>query len=131
MCWRLRTSIWVQRWRWHSSPVAQSVLDVLGWLTFLLSATYGKALREGSWKVILRSGAGSTWRPWNLPAGLLLAVVVLAGWLLALPVPPPSTADHLPSCSSHRYHSTPRERRQVRIVVFEILLTWRSFTFAG
>ena len=64
-----------------------AVLDVVGLLTLLLSATYtARAIREGSWKVLRRGEPRRfhSWRPINLVAGLALALVVLIGWLLAL-----------------------------------------------
>lgn len=106
-----------------------AVLDVLGWLTFLLSATYtAKALREGSWKVMHPGERRRfhTWRPWNLLAGLLLAVVVLAGWLLAL-----GTAIRTAAISELLNTAVPRPLVSVGkfglVVLAEILLTLAVF----
>lgn len=64
-----------------------TLLDVLGMLTLILSATYtAKALRQGS-EQVLRPEAGRrirTLHPGNLVAGMGLALVILLGWLLAL-----------------------------------------------
>lgn len=106
-----------------------AVLDVLGWLTFLLSATYtAKALREGSWKV-LRPGEPRrfhTWRPRNLIAGLLLALVVLAGWLLAL-----GTAIRTAAISELLNTPVPRPLVSIGkvglVVLAEVLLTLAVF----
>lgn len=64
-----------------------AVLDVLGLLTLILSATYtAKAIRQGSEQVLRpeEDRRIHTLRPSNLLAGLLLAAVILLGWLLAL-----------------------------------------------